>query len=147
MLDCRWLTGDARDALLIRYEVFCGEQGYALTGEIDDLDGGSHHVVIYENGVPIATGRMYPEQNRMHMGRLAVRKPWRGKGLGTLAMDRMERRAAELGFSEAVLSAQCQAAGFYERRGYVAEGEVYMDGHVPHVVMKKIFKTGAEEDG
>lgn len=36
-----------------------------------------------------------------------------------------------------VLSAQVQAQGFYEKLGYVASGEPYLDEHCPHIHMEK----------
>ncbi len=36
-----------------------------------------------------------------------------------------------------VLDAQIQALPFYEKLGYVAEGDVFMDAGIPHLLMRK----------
>lgn len=46
----------------------------------------------------------------------------------------------EIGFKQTdtiYLSAQLQAKGFYEKLGYLAYGDEYMDEHCPHIMMKK----------
>jgi len=138
MIQYEWFSGAApKDALDIRIEVFCVEQGYSLPEELDDLDERSWHLVAYEDGTAIGTGRMYAGSGEIHIGRLAVRKNKRGSGLGAGLMAEMEKKAVALGYSAALLSAQCRAAGFYEKRGYAREGAPYMDGHVEHIQMRK----------
>ena len=40
------------------------------------------------------------------------------------------------------LAAQVQAKGFYEKAGYSADGEEFLEEHCPHIRMcKKIEKT------
>lgn len=43
----------------MRREVFCREQGYEEAEEFDAIDREAQHVVVYENGQPTATGRLY----------------------------------------------------------------------------------------
>ena len=71
------------------------------------------------------------------LGRLAVRKSYRGCGLGARMVEELGRKAAELGASVSQLDAQTRARGFYEKQGYRVCGEEHMDGHVPHVMMEK----------
>ena len=73
-----------------------------------------------------------------HVGRVCVRKPWRGKELGRLVMEGLEKEARRRGAEELMLSAQVQARGFYEKLGYSAYGGEYLDEHCPHIAMKKI---------
>ncbi len=144
--DSRWLEGtaDIREALALRIEVFCDEQGYSLEEELDDLDRIARHLLLLGDDGPMATGRLYADgQGRAQLGRIAVRKAFRGRGLGTAVIREMEREAARRGYTTVCLSAQCRAAGFYEKQGYRPVGEPYMDGHVPHILMEK---TGIEVD-
>ena len=83
-------------------------------------------------------GRLYPKGDGvMGLGRLAVRKSYRGCGLGARMVEELGRKAAELGASVSQLDAQTRARGFYEKQGYRVCGEEHMDGHVPHVMMEK----------
>jgi predicted GNAT family N-acyltransferase len=74
-----------------------------------------------------------------HIGRMAVRKPWRGQGVGALVMEHLMERARQRGDREVVLSAQTHAVGFYEKFGFVAEGDEYLDCDIPHRDMRKVL--------
>lgn len=136
-----WLDGktdDLEKAFAIRIEVFCDEQGYAPSMELDNQDAFSWHLLYCMNGIPAATGRVYWKDGRtIGLGRIAVRQPWRGKGLGRKVLSAMEEKARALGAQSAELDAQCRAIGFYEKCGYIVCGEEHMDGHVPHKLMRK----------
>jgi predicted GNAT family N-acyltransferase len=125
----------------IRREVFMEEQGFS--NEFDDIDGWAVHLLVLDGEEPVATGRTFStpkEPGVWHIGRVAVRKPWRGKHLGSLVLQGLERAAADRGGERIVLSAQVQARGFYEKLGYQAHGPEYLDEHCPHVEMTKPLK-------
>ena len=135
-----WLEGkeDLTLPFSIRIRVFCDEQGYTPDMEIDDQDREAWHVLLYSGGAAVATGRVYwKEPGVMALGRIAVDKPWRGKGIGRLMVEEMCRKAEALGAHSLQLDAQCRARAFYEKLGFVAYGEEHMDGHVPHIQMKR----------
>ncbi len=141
MLNVRWIQpgGQVDDALAIRFEVFCDEQGYGREQEMDSLDASSWHVVLYDKeGIPSATGRVIDEGNGLFsIGRVCVAKRLRGMQAGRKLMELLMDKCWELGAEEIQLSAQVQAQGFYERLGFAASGPVYMDGHVPHIHMTR----------
>lgn len=126
------------DAHGIREDVFVREQGFH--NEFDEIDAVAWHTVIYDNGRPAATGRAFLEDGAWHIGRVAVRKEFRGKQYGAAVMQALERKIAELGAENVGLSAQVQARGFYEKLGYEAHGGEYLDEHCPHVSMTKCLK-------
>jgi predicted GNAT family N-acyltransferase len=47
-------------------------------------------------------------------------------------MDALQERARELGYPGITLAAQLHAIGFYERLGYRARGEVFLDADMEH---------------
>lgn len=130
-------TPDALDdAFLIREEVFMKEQGFQ--NEFDDTDQISWHAVAYDEKMPAACGRLFCKKNDTYtIGRVAVRRAFRGNHLGELIMKSLEEQAKELGAKKIELSAQCRAAGFYEKLGYQMEGEEYLDEFCPHITMQK----------
>ena len=97
------------------------------------------HLLVLEGDTPVAAGRTFPDETGKvwHLGRICVRKPWRGRHLGRLVMEGLEKAARERGAEKLVLSAQVQAKGFYEKLGYTAHGEEYLDEFCPHVEMEK----------
>jgi len=125
------------DARLIRQAVFVEEQGFV--NEFDDIDGYATHIVIYDEGIPAATGRVFTKEcNDIYtIGRVAVMKAFRGRSLGAEVISCLEKAAAAKGAREIVLSAQERVKGFYSRLGYQEVGEVYMDESCPHIRMKK----------
>lgn len=124
------------DTMQVRVRVFHDEQGF--TEVIDETDPAAHNVVLYDGECPIATGRVFPYRDGIYkIGRVAVDKAYRKNGTGRALMAHLEALARELGAAAIQLSAQEGAVGFYERLGYTAYGEWYMDEHCPHRDMKK----------
>lgn len=81
------------------------------------------------NGEPVGTARLLPDG---HIGRVAVLSSARGTGIGYQLMEAAIKAAREAGHSHAALSAQLHALAFYERLGFVAHGDVFMDAGIPH---------------
>lgn len=141
MITYQWHTYENfQDVRMIRTQVFHQEQGFSLENEFDETDRTALHLVAYLDGAPVGTGRIFSGDGLVwHIGRVAVLKSHRGLHLGAGMMAEMERRIRELGGTSIVLSAQCQARGFYETQGFVAQGDSYLDEHCPHIDMIKLF--------
>jgi tRNA(adenine34) deaminase len=118
----------------IRLEVFVEEQGVPENVEIDRFDPISIHAIAWVDGQAAACGRLLPDG---HIGRMAVRKSFRGKNIGGTVLEHLIERARQRGDKESVLSAQTHAVGFYEKCGYVAYGPEYLDCDIPHRDMRK----------
>lgn len=147
----------------VRLEVFVGEQDVPFIEEIDarDLEATTWHVLASgADGVPLGAARLLLElehPGQVHLGRLAVRRATRGTGLGARLVAAVEEAALEhaavpLGAESAasvgvapgtcgvtvILSAQEQAMGFYERRGYrTMTGGRYLDAGIWHQDMAR----------
>ncbi|MCB9639143.1 MAG: GNAT family N-acetyltransferase [Myxococcales bacterium] len=118
---------------LIRHEVFVQEQKVPAEIEIDEWDPPSSHVLaVSEQGEPVGCGRLLPNGK---IGRMAVRKPWRDRGIGRLLLEALLQQARYLQLKEVQLSAQIHATGFYERFGFVPQGPVYEEAGIPHQKM------------
>lgn len=129
------------EARHIREEVFIKEQGFA--NEFDSTDSLAVHIVVFADGTAAGTGRLFPSarQGAYTIGRVAVLPEFRGLRLGSFITARLEEKAAELGAAETELSAQCRVRSFYEKNGYKAEGEVYLDEYCEHIHMVKQIKN------
>ena len=121
----------------IREEVFLTEQGFS--SEYDDIDKIAYHFIVYDGEKPIATARLYGNENPYHIGRVAVTREYRGKGIGAYVMNEVEKFAKEQGINSLVLSAQVRASDFYRKCGYKEFGNEYMDEFCPHIDMMKIL--------
>lgn len=126
------------EARYIRETVFLKEQGFEK--EYDENDNIAKHIVIYENDEAIATCRVYWDKdiNCYHVGRIAVLKPHRGKGLGIKIVQEAEQVIKENGGKEVFISGQVRVAEFYiNKLGYTRYGEEYLEENKPHVALKK----------
>lgn len=124
-------------ALALREEVFCGEQGVSLAEERDGRDEEALHLVVVDNGVVVATCRLLVEGTTVKLGRMAVSRTRRGLGLARALITEAETRARALGAERMVLAAQLNAQALYDRAGYDAYGDVFLDAGIEHVMMGK----------
>ncbi len=128
------------DLRSIREIVFVEEQGFK--DEFDDvaIDNISFHLLLYIEGKPVATGRLYqkdPFQSIYIIGRLAVLSDYRNLNLGSIVLTSLEEKAKQCGATSIELSAQCRVQGFYEKHGYRTIGKSYLDGDCSHILMIK----------
>lgn len=141
MIMGKWVNGTGEGfetVLAIRTEVFCGELGVRPEDERDALDEISAHVLIFdEAGSPAATGRLFPDAEGWHLGRLCVKKQSRGKGFGDMALRMLLYRAAKtVPDADIVLSARANVAKWYASFGFSQEGGAYNEVGFPHVKMR-----------
>lgn len=124
-------------AVRVRFMVFVAEQKVPKNEEIDAIDPVSTHYVARDhNGMVVACGRLSPDG---HVGRLAVLKPYRGRGIGARILEAILEDAKKSGVREVVLNAPTQARGFYEKKGFKAEGGEFDECGIPHVRMRLVF--------
>lgn len=120
----------------IRIDVFSREQGVPHELEFDGLDSTAIHSLVFDEDNEIGTGRMLSDG---HIGRVAVLKPYRGKGVGKLIMKSLIDEAINMRLEEVWLSSQYHAKGFYEKLGFFAIGSIYKEAGIDHVKMKKML--------
>jgi predicted GNAT family N-acyltransferase len=68
---------------------------------------------------------------------MAVLRPWRGIGVGSAILRALIVAASELGIDEVYLHAQNRAVPFYDRFGFEAEGDEFMEAGIPHRLMRR----------
>lgn len=118
----------------IRFTVFVEEQGVPPEIELDEMDDVCLHAVAFLNEEPVGTGRLLPDG---HVGRMAVLKQWRGRGIGGRILGALLEQARRRGEREVALSAQLHAVAFYRAHGFVEEGAEYLEAGIRHQAMRK----------
>lgn len=121
----------------IRRRVFIDEQGVPESIELDDEDAHAFHVVALAGERAIGCARMVPHQDYAKIGRMAVEREWRGRGVGRRLLDFMLREARALGHRRAVLHAQLYAEGFYLKAGFTPVGPEFDEAGIPHRRMER----------
>ena len=120
----------AEDLRKVRSTVFVAEQNVPVDLEWDGSDAGCHHVIARDaSGAPIGTGRLSPDRR---IGRMAVLREWRGRGVGDALLRTLLEQAASLGWTEVSLHAQVSAESFYVRHGFVPRGERFEEAGIQH---------------
>ncbi|MEA2494198.1 MAG: hypothetical protein QOJ29_2109, partial [Thermoleophilaceae bacterium] len=71
------------------------------------------------------------------LGRMAVEDDLRGHGIGRLILELAERESRAAGAERIRLHAQLAARSLYERGGFEARGEEFMEEGIPHLTMEK----------
>ena len=157
-LRVRLAAPDDLDAVYaLRHEVFVVGQDVPEDLERDDLDAGADHAVALLDGAVVGTGRLVDgridEQGLLEagtagavgtIGRMAVAAGARGTGVGRALLDLLVRRAHERGLPAVELHAQLHARAFYERAGFVAFGQIYLEAGIEHLGMRRELRAPAE---
>ena len=126
------------DALFVRKSVFVKEQQIPLEIEVDQNEEHAVHIVLYNDvEEPIAAGRYRVLDGLAKAERICVLPHMRGNGSGAKIMEALEKHAAEQGLQHVKLSAQAHAVPFYEKLGYYAITEEYLEQNTPQKMMKK----------
>ena len=71
---------------------------------------------------------------------MAVAPSHRGRGLAAELLVEADARAHELHAQRIALAAQLTAQALYERAGYAAYGDVFLDAGIEHVMMGKALE-------
>lgn len=123
----------------IRREVYVEEQKVLPEEDLDGLDDKALHFLALDKGQPVGTVRVRFKDNgaAAKIERLAALKPARGCGVGASIMHAVATDQDVKKASSFVLEAQTYLTSFYERLGYKASGEEFIDVRIPHRFMSK----------
>ena len=125
----------------IRRKVFVDGQAVPIEIEFDGLDTDAEHFLAFGDGdeppVALGTARMRIVDGAAKAERIAVLEEARGSGVGRALVESIEFHARQEGLRSVRLDAQVQAAGFYKKLGYLAEGEVFIEAGIDHRLMTK----------
>lgn len=135
----------SRDKLReVRRAVFIEEQKVPEELEWDDADERAYHVLaLSSDGVPIGTGRLKLDGQ---IGRMAVLKAWRGRGVGAAIVQALLTLARKEGCSVVRLHAQAHALAFYAKFGFAAFGEAFDEAGIPHRAMERTLQDEPQDE-
>ena len=138
-----------KDRLLgfkLRTEVFVNEQNVPIELELDEKDNSEHtiHIGYFNVDELIGVARLIDmDKEVIHIGRVAIDKHHRGKGIGhklILGCEDIAKRVLNRDFN-IELSAQVYVETFYKKLGYNRiNNNIYIDAGIEHIDMKKTIK-------
>ena len=135
------------ECLAIRKKVF-GEEQHFLSASLENVeDREAIFALAYEIGeegeqVSVATGRLIFLEDKFKIGRIAVKKEFRGKHYGEFIVQMLLEKAFSMGAKEVFVGAQAHAISFYERLGFIRQEEEYFEDGIYHLLMKFVSFHG-----
>ena len=125
-------------AVGVRFRVFVSEQAIPPEEELDEADAAATHAIAISGGTIIGTGRLIRrDETTAIIGRMAVDREWRRRGVGGQILLFLEEEARVQGYRQSVLHAQEYVKSFYASHGYVEHGDVFLEVNIPHIEMRK----------
>jgi len=124
----------------IRMRVFVSEQGVPRDIELDDDDQHAIHFLATSSGRAVGTARLVMRGKKAKVGRMAVLKKYRRKGIGAAVLKRVIAAAKRRGARIIFLHAQMTVIEFYEKMGFRCVGPVFDEAGIAHrtmVLMKR----------
>lgn len=132
-------TNDLKACLAIRRAVFIEEQSVPEELERDEHDASAVHFLGVLNGSPVGTARIVVKEDAAKIGRVAVLKEARGTRQGQALIKACVGWARQNGCARAILGAQVEALGFYEKLGFNAYGDIFDDAGIDHRMMELLL--------
>ncbi len=133
----RWARGpsDLDGAIALREEVFVREQDVPVEEELDGRDDEALHLVALDGGRVIGTLRLLFDGTTVKVGRVAVERAWRRRGLAAAMLDEAHAEAERRGCTRARLASQVEVVALYQRAGFAVESEEFEEAGIAHVWM------------
>ena len=104
--------------------------------EFDEYDETAFHFVVEVDDFVVGTARLVVLGFDGNIGRVCILKNFRRKGLGTKLIISIIEASMDIGLNRLIVEAKVDALSFYEKIGFVTEGNEYLEIGVPH---KKMF--------
>ena len=118
----------------IRTKVFVEEQLVDPGLEYEFEEQGNFYLLYFENK-PIATARWRETINGIKLERFAMLKEFRNQGIGGKLLNAVMEDV--IPFNKTIyLHSQVTAVTYYERAGFIKEGDVFEEANIKHFLMK-----------
>ena len=122
----------------LRFRVLREPLGFSRADVVVDGEETSLHLVALDDDRVVGCVLLTPKSPRLgKLRQMAVDPSRQGTGLGRALVLHLERELRARGFEEVELHARDHAVGFYEKLGYVKEGEPFVEVRIPHLRMRK----------
>ena len=128
-----------KQVFAIRTEVFVHEQKCLPSEEFDELDAVAQHYLLFENELAVATGRFRKTDKGIKIERIATLSQYRGKGYATELINHL-MAVAQNTFEDVphfYLHAQVSVKHLYEKLGFTAYGNTFIEADIVHQAMEK----------
>ncbi len=137
------------EAADLRYDALYASWGLPRS-LIEDPDGRTYHnlAALDSDGRVVGYARIWLEGAHSRIFQVSVDGAWRGRGVGAALVRELMDLAAAQGRPEVLLDARANVVGFYQRLGFVEEGEEFLSVRTgtPHRTMRAKLDVGSRLD-
>ena len=122
----------------LRYEILRKPLKLSFTKE--ELEKEKHDILIaaFEEDKILGCCMLKKiDKNTVRLRQMAVSNNLQGKGIGASMMNFAENVARDAGYNKIRMHARKTAVGFYEKLGYTAMGNEFLEVSIPHFLMEK----------
>jgi predicted GNAT family N-acyltransferase len=128
------------EAMELRYQVFCVEQGVPRSEERDGRDHDALHLIaVDDSNRMLGTCRLVFVGATVQFSRLAVAPDARRHGVASALLDAADAETRAGGANRLVLHAQTYARALYESHGYQPRGVEFREAGIEHIAMEKVL--------
>ena len=147
-MEIRWVRGGDRSEPTLAAWIDLRERvlriPLGLTFSDEDLvsEQNDWHWLAFDGEIVIGglmVQRRGQEPGVWKIRQVAVEPSWQGKGVGRALMTAAEAAAREAGVICLRLNSRENVCGFYEKLGFVGEGERFHEVGIPHRRMRLVF--------
>lgn len=122
-----------KEAYSVRKRVFIEEQDVPEEMELDEYDLLAQHALAYLNSECIGTARLVIPPGKVgRIGRMAVLPMHRRQGIGGGLLRALLDLSKSQGITQLELHAQLSAIPFYEKFGFITQGDIYDEAGIAH---------------
>jgi predicted GNAT family N-acyltransferase len=118
----------------IRNEVFVIQQSVDPKLEYDEFEDIAIHYLAYADNIPVATARWRHTDYGIKLERFATLENYRNKGVGSAILKEVLKDVSPHPVI-IYLHAQLPAVAFYERYGFIKEGDIFYEANMAHFKM------------
>ncbi|MGB7413203.1 MAG: GNAT family N-acetyltransferase, partial [Thermosynechococcaceae cyanobacterium] len=119
----------------IRTQVFHHEQHIDLALDFDGLDAAAVQVIAYAQDQPVGTARIRRWATTAKIERVAVLASHRNQGIGTAILQEILVFLRQEPLEVVILNAQRASEPFYQRFGFIPQGNVFLEAGIEHIQM------------
>jgi ribosomal protein S18 acetylase RimI-like enzyme len=137
-----WGSPEYEQGLELRDRVLRKPLGLSIQDDPTHLEKGDFHIRAVADGRTAGVLLMRKlDDSRLQMKQVAVDAAVQGQSIGRRMVEFAEQTAQEAGFTEILLHARLTAVPFYEKLGYVKEGDLFAEVGIPHFHMIKALRA------
>lgn len=122
MITTKWFQEKNLDGVLkLRKDVFLDELKYEEEFIQDKYDIFAKNVVLYEDSIPVGTGRLIFKDGKYVIDKLCVKKEYRNRRYGDLIVRMLVRKAVTLGAKKTYVMIDDKCEKLFTRIKFVRE--------------------------